>query len=492
MTATASALGFLGLLLVFWHIILKPVYNIWFHGLRKYPGPLLWRMSPIPRAWYHARGSLVYKVTELHEKHGDIVRISPTQLAFRQAEAWKDIYGHRAAGEEENYKAADFYRPSPRIPASIVNSSRTEHSIIRRHLAHGFSDRSMRAQEGIIGSYVDLLVQRLHENASSGPLNMHDWYNWTTFDIIGNLGFGSDFDGLRKNTHSVWPKLIIDANRLDIIATALSSIGCGFLGAKLYEFTSSGARDAQMLSREKMKQRIELGKNQDRPDLIHGLIQANLPLETLEANAHLLLQAGSETTSTLLCGATWYLGKHPEALKKLTQEVRSTFKNKEEITLLSVANLHFMLACLNESFRLYPPVAIGLPRRVPKGGATIAGESIPEGTDTAVWHWAINRSPRYWTNPEEFIPERWMGKDEIFANDRLDAMQVFSTGPRNCIGRNLAYAEMRLILARILFDFDLSLAEDSQDWTKDMKCYLLWKKPDLNVYLVPVKHSGQI
>lgn len=107
-------------------------------------------------------------------------------------------------------------------------------------------------------------------------------------------------------------------------------------------------------------------------------------------------------------------------------------------------------------------------------------------TQLGVWQWAINRHPAYWTHPDDYIPERWLGKDERFAGDRLDAMQPFSVGPRNCIGRNLAYAEMRLILARILFEFDLSLAEESKDWLQAQKCYALWDKPSLCVYLKPV------
>ena len=91
-----------------------------------------------------------------------------------------------------------------------------------------------------------------------------------------------------------------------------------------------------------------------------------------------MIVAGSETTATLLSGATYLLLKHPEVLKKLTEEVRSTFKSEEEITLLSVNNLEYMLACLNETMRVYPPVPIGMPRVSPKGGAKVAGNFIPE------------------------------------------------------------------------------------------------------------------
>lgn len=104
----------------------------------------------------------------------------------------------------------------------------------------------------------------------------------------------------------------------------------------------------------------------------------------------------------------------------------------------------------------------------------------------AVWQWAINHSSEYWADPFRFAPERWTGEDPKFAGDHLDAMQPFSVGPRNCIGRNLAYAEMRLILARIIYSFDMCLAEDSANWLEDQRCYILWDKPALNVHLTPV------
>jgi cytochrome P450 len=48
--------------------------------------------------------------------------------------------------------------------------------------------------------------------------------------------------------------------------------------------------------------------------------------------------------------------------------------------------------------------------------------------------WALYHNPAYFTQPDDFIPERWLG-DPIFANDERQAVQPFSVGPRNCIGK---------------------------------------------------------
>ncbi|KAL4864350.1 cytochrome P450 [Aspergillus spectabilis] len=81
------------------------------------------------------------------------------------------------------------------------------------------------------------------------------------------------------------------------------------------------------------------------------------------------------------------------------------------------------------------------------------------------YHYATYREERNFTDASGFHPERFLN-DPKFANDKLKAFQPFNVVPRDCVGRNLAYAEMRLILARILYNFDLRIAEDSLQWTK--------------------------
>lgn len=99
-------------------------------------------------------------------------------------------------------------------------------------------------------------------------------------------------------------------------------------------------------------------------------------------------------------------------------------------------------------------------------------------------HWAVYHSDEYWTLPHEFRPERWLG-DPRFANDVREILQPFHIGPRNCLGKNLAYIEMRLILTRVLWNFDIKLADECKDWMAKQKIFLLWEKPPLEVYLTP-------
>ncbi|QYT03602.1 hypothetical protein H0G86_010550 [Trichoderma simmonsii] len=238
----------------------------------------------------------------------------------------------------------------------------------------------------------------------------------------------------------------------------------------------------------KVKKRLETGSN--RPDFMTSMTTKrngeSLTFEELTSNASILIIAGSETTATALSAAAYYLGLFPEVQAKLAKEVRTTFNSAEDITITSVQHLTYMLAVLDEVMRMYPPVVSGLPRLTAEGGAMIAGEYVPEDTIVEVWQWPLFHNPNYWTQPDDFIPERWLG-DPNFANDRRECFQPFSTGPRNCIGKNLAYSEMRLILARVIMQYDIKLAEGTEGWDDRSKTYSLWEKGPVNVYMIPRK-----
>ena len=96
------------------------------------------------------------------------------------------------------------------------------------------------------------------------------------------------------------------------------------------------------------------------------------------------------------------------------------------------------------------------------------------------------RSTRNFKNPDHFDPERWLGAEE-YKDDNRAVFQPFSFGPRNCLGKNLAYAEMRLILAKMVSAFDWELAPECRDWDERCDVHVLWTKPELKVRFLPVK-----
>ena len=98
--------------------------------------------------------------------------------------------------------------------------------------------------------------------------------------------------------------------------------------------------------------------------------------------SRVMLVAGSETTATLLSGATYHLLQNPSIMRRAQSEVRATFKDADDITLRSVSTqglLPYLEAVLQESLRCRPPVPATLPRKIGSSGAVIDGSFVPEG-----------------------------------------------------------------------------------------------------------------
>ncbi|RAQ66054.1 cytochrome P450 monooxygenase [Aspergillus flavus] len=468
------------------------VYNIFFHPLARYPGPLSHAASRVPYFIRVFKGTLPFDMLDFHTRYGDVVRIAPDELAFSHPDAWKDIMGHSKGGLYLE-KASWFYRPLEYDPPHIFNEGRQAHSLLRRQLAHSFSDKGMRDQEPMIRGYVDLLLQRLREmGGREDTVDISAWYNYTTFDIIGDLSFGESFGCLKGSNYDEWIESIF---RAFPFITALQALSFTPLVKEvLLALVPPSMRDRRErlrdFTRQKMLRRMAIAE--ERPDLIEGLLkkkeELGLTIDKLTANAETLVVAGSETTATLLSGVTYLLLKNPEAYQRLREEVRSTFSSEDDINLSSAAKLPYMLACVEEALRMYPPGAIGPPRVTPKGGAEILGARIPGRTYVSIHHWALYRREEYFTDPHTFHPERFLG-DPRFSNDRHNVLQPFHIGPRSCLGRNLAYSEMRLILALLFFNFDMELSDDSQDWIQQ-KNVIMWQRGPLKVHLTYIHRNS--
>lgn len=207
-------------------------------------------------------------------------------------------------------------------------------------------------------------------------------YNFTTFDVIGDLAFGEAFGCLETGQYHPWIAMIFQSIKA---ATWLQTANFfPWVQKAILAFVPNSMlekrKQHQRLTKEKLLKRINYGA--ERPDLIEGLLrkkeELGLSFAELQATSGLLIIAGSETTATLLSGVTYLLGTHPDALAKLTNEVRAAFKSEDEIDYVSVSNLDYMLACLDEALRIYPPAPLGIPREAPKGGGNVAGYYVPE------------------------------------------------------------------------------------------------------------------
>lgn len=194
-------------------------------------------------------------------------------------------------------------------------------------------------------------------------------------------------------------------------------------------------------------------------------------------------------------GITYYLLKNPAALRNLSDEIRNTFEDPKVITSDSTAGLQYLSAVIDEGLRIYPPVPTGLPRTSP--GAVVDGYYVPAGAIATSSNWVNTHSENNFKNAREFHPERWLPEshplhDPIYQNDVKDASRPFNIGPRACLGINLAYMEMRIVLARLVWEFDWEFQSKTVNWEKDNKLLvIMWEKPDITVKYLPAERPSR-
>ncbi|RDW85292.1 hypothetical protein BP6252_02882 [Coleophoma cylindrospora] len=466
------------------------IYNIYFHPLSKYPGPRLRAGMHAVDLWHVWNGDQPVAVAALHEIYGDVVRTRPDTLSYRTAQAFKDIYGTRA-GKHQLRKDPRSYTITGEEQTHIVYSNDADHARMRKLLSHAFSDAALRQQEPTMHHYFELMVRKLEDKIDNagGEVDISKWYNFITFDIIGDMCFGEPFNALDSGNYHYWMSNLFNGikySRILVIAAFYKpALPILMAIANLFPTISKARKEHQTFTRLKTEKRLEA--KTDRIDFMTYILRHNdergMSKEELMETSGLLILAGSETTATLLSGATYYLLQTPRVYAKVKEEVRAAFKDAQEITLTSTARLPYLHAVIEEALRLYPPVPFALLRKTPPEGDMINGEFVPGDTCVGVNHYAAYHTADHFYEPKVFAPERWLpDRPEQYRNDRIDVLNPFSIGPRNCIGKNLAYNEMRSILARMLWHFEMELLPSSNDW-QNQKSYFLWEKPDLNVKL---------
>ena len=189
------------------------------------------------------------------------------------------------------------------------------------------------------------------------------------------------------------------------------------------------------------------------------------PFDVL-VNANVFVNAASDTTAATLTFALYYLLANPKDWTRLVHEVHSHFSAEDEISGYSTAPLPFLNAVVHETLRLRPPAPSNLQRVVPEG-MIIDGYYIPPGTVVSTPTYGIMHDPRNFSNPDDFIPTRWIPDEKVDETCNRAAWIPFSYGPRSCIGKPLAMVELRLVIARFAFRFDAELVDNNEPYYQD-------------------------
>lgn len=148
--------------------IARYVYNLFFHSLHRFPGPLFCRVSSLPLAYQFLRGDGMAWILRLHNTYGNVVRISPGELSFSGVNAFQDIYGVQKGRSEPLCKDPDFYEDFHGTK-HIGNSDATSHARQRRLLAPAFSGRALRMQEPLFLACADTMIAQLRQGIVAEP-----------------------------------------------------------------------------------------------------------------------------------------------------------------------------------------------------------------------------------------------------------------------------------------------------------------------------------
>ncbi|CAO2038302.1 unnamed protein product [Urochloa humidicola] len=176
--------------------------------------------------------------------------------------------------------------------------------------------------------------------------------------------------------------------------------------------------------------------------------------------------AGSDTSSTTTEWAMAALLNNPEVMEKVKGELRTVLGNKTQVEESDIAQLPYLQAVVKEVLRLYPAVASSFYRA--EATVQVQGYTISKGTTIILNIWAVHRDPDAWTDPDKFMPERFMDGDIDFSNNKDCKLIPFGGGRRTCLGLPLAYRTVHLILASLLHQFDWMLPEEAMENGVDM------------------------
>ncbi|KAF3804593.1 Trichodiene oxygenase [Colletotrichum gloeosporioides] len=453
------------------------VYRLTFHPLSKFPGPKLSAFT----GWYELyvdtfggpRETFAYQIQRMHQDYGPIVRINPHELHVNDHEFFVKIY---AGGGARRNK----YPPSAGVqgtPDGIFGT--VDHELHRRRRAaiSGFFSRmSVLNHEDLIHEKVDLLCEVFKKAMFDGePLNIR----------IPLLAFATDFycahalgeDGDMKllqdqEKAQVWRHSIIGLLHVTPFVRQFPWIIPYALELPLWLIKLISADMALVVQvywniRQQAKVAINsFGSTQAKSaapsNLMQAILSSNLPdseksYKRMAQEGFGVLTASGDTIARTLTTAIYHLIANPEYLGRLRDELDSVMPDPNASThLKSLENLTWFPAVIKESLRISALITSRAVLQAPTEHLKYNDWIIPPNTPIGTTLADLMMDPHVFPEPKDFDPGRWLESDPLYARN-VKYFLPFHRGHRNCIGMNLAWAEMYIALAKLFRRFDLEL-----------------------------------
>uniref|UniRef100_A0A0D9VPD3 Cytochrome P450 n=1 Tax=Leersia perrieri TaxID=77586 RepID=A0A0D9VPD3_9ORYZ len=202
-------------------------------------------------------------------------------------------------------------------------------------------------------------------------------------------------------------------------------------------------------------------------DEVAGSADADVYIRDMAMN---LLVAGRDTTSSALSWFFYLLSTNPRVEQKLLQELAPIAARKPQpqhgrlfpgngnggmvtFDASEVRNLLYLHAALCESMRLYPPVPLEHKAAV-AGDVLPSGHEVKAGDKVLVFYYSMGRMKRVWGKDcREFRPERWITEDGKLRYVPSNKFVAFNSGPRTCLGKEMALVQMKVTAAAMAWNF---------------------------------------
>ncbi|KVH89174.1 cytochrome P450 [Cynara cardunculus var. scolymus] len=326
-------------------------------------------------------------------------------------------------------------------------------------------------------------VQRLE--ATELPINIGVIVFTTTFNIISNFLFSLDF----AQYDSVSSQEFKDAIRGLMEVSGKPDLADFFPMLKLFD-PQGLLRRANVYSKKMMTifdeiidQRFHtrssssscVGASSRKNDVLDSLLDINLKDESGSFNLndmkHWFLDlfvAGTDTTATTLEWAMAELIRNPEIMKKaqleLTKHMQSNNRNMQES---DITRLPYLQAVIKETLRLHPPAPFLVPHEAVHD-VDIQGFMVPKNAKILCNIWAMGRHSDVWSNPEMFMPERFLEVGIDYKGHDFEFIP-FGTGRRSCPGMNFAHKMLHMIIGSLIYRFDWKLEGNTSIVDMDME-----------------------
>ncbi|WP_267641321.1 cytochrome P450 [Haloarchaeobius amylolyticus] len=374
----------------------------------------------------------------------------------------------------------------PRVPVSGPAALIAEQGLVqsegqlwrqqRNVMGSAFAGDQVRAYADTVGERVEALCGEWRDRlagtttgagrataadgASSFETNLHFDMTALTVRVASEILLGEDIGLDRAEQFSEWMQVAGDEFEFGIEAVLPEWVPTRT--SPRFREAASGIRELSEELIERRREALAAGETEGPPDMLSMLIRAesnpevDFPENQIRDEVATFLIAGHETTALSLTYAQSLLAWHPEVRERVRAEAEAVIGD-ETPTHDHVDDLAYTGRVFTEALRLYP--AAWAVFRQAKGDVQLGDYVVPDGSAVVMPQYAVHRDGRYFENPHEFDPDRWLDRKP----DTVPAYFPFSSGPHACIGRQFSLTGARLVLARIAQEFDVDVPEDGLD-----------------------------